>query len=329
MSYRLNHDRTDRSHTTARDADASQPPREPGQGETGDAGSDAAPGGPVLSRRTLALGAAGVVALGVAIGLRLSSCSQHSDDDPQPDNGDSSDASGNPSSQFSGGAIPVGDDGTLTVAIDPGHGGDDSGTEESGLVEADICWTVANYCVGYLEDHGVTVVLTRGRTTNPTLEDRTQVAVNAGADALLSVHINYNDQDPGLSGVTVYRPTDQTSYLEQTTTVPATALANNVIGELTAIGLNSNGAVSQELYIDPNDATQAKYAYPGDTSNVSDYYAMVRWPRKYGIPAVLVEHAFLSNEGDRELLSDDGFLKQMGEADARAILETAGYTGTL
>ena len=45
----------------------------------------------------------------------------------------------------------------------------------------------------------------------------------------------------------------------------------------------------------------------------------------YGLAAVLVEHAFLSNSSDAALLSDPLFLQALGEADARGVLEAYGF----
>jgi N-acetylmuramoyl-L-alanine amidase len=266
-----------------------------------------------------------LVALAALIAFIIGSCTNdESGADSSDDSAAQSTSDDTGSTLTSSGILSIGGDGVLTVAIDPGHGADDVGTEGYGLVESDLCWKIANYCVSYLNQYdNVKTVLTRSEDTNPTLEERAQTAADAGADVLISIHINENE-DPSYSGCTVFFPTDQTSYLENTTTIPARALAHYVFLELTSIGLNGYDMMSVELYIDPSDSTQDKYAYPNDTSNVSDYYGIIRCSRALGIPAVLIEQAFLSNSGDAALLADDSFLQQMGEADARAILMAAG-----
>lgn len=55
----------------------------------------------------------------------------------------------------------------------------------------------------------------------------------------------------------------------------------------------------------------------GDTT---DWYGIVRFGVEKKIPAIIVEHAYLSNEGDyREFLSSDEKLDKLAEADVRAI----------
>ena len=50
----------------------------------------------------------------------------------------------------------------LVIALDPGHGGNDSGAVGSGLKESDVNWKIAQACKAELENYaGVTVVLTR------------------------------------------------------------------------------------------------------------------------------------------------------------------------
>ena len=58
-----------------------------------------------------------------------------------------------------------------------------------------------------------------------------------------------------------------------------------------------------------------------------DYYGIIRNPRNYGIPAVIVEHAYIDNQLDyNEFLSTDDKLKQLGIQDATAIAEFYGLT---
>ena len=58
----------------------------------------------------------------------------------------------------------------LVIALDPGHGGNDSGAVGSGLKESDVNWKIAQACKAELENYaGVTVVLTRTQNECPTL----------------------------------------------------------------------------------------------------------------------------------------------------------------
>ena len=52
--------------------------------------------------------------------------------------------------------------------------------------------------------------------------------------------------------------------------------------------------------------------------SMADYYAILRHARSAGIPAIIVEHAFIDNPADINKLSSDTWLHNMGEADAEA-----------
>ena len=58
--------------------------------------------------------------------------------------------------------------------------------------------------------------------------------------------------------------------------------------------------------------------------NKGDYYGVLYHCKKFKIPAVIVEHAFMTNAGDAAKLRKESFLKQLGEADAAAIAEYLG-----
>lgn len=223
--------------------------------------------------------------------------------------------------------LSLGDDNALVVALDPGHGAEDGGADDNGLTEKDLCWTIAGYCAAYLEEHGVQVVLTRAEDENPDLSDRAQVAADAGADVLVSIHINSNDEDSSLRGATVYYPTEKTSYLRAETATAGHVLARYILAGLVGLGLENNGATDNPTTVDLSDPNELeKLAYSGDTSGVSDYYGVIRGARKLGIPGLIVEHAFQSNPDDAAMLAMDSFLRALGEADAKAILAAYGLS---
>ena len=99
------------------------------------------------------------------------------------------------------GAVDFDEEGNAitVIVLDPGHGGMDSGTkaEHDGVVvqEAALNLKIADYCRDYLEEHyqGVRVLLTREEDVKMSLDERVDFAVEAGADYLLSIHLNSND----------------------------------------------------------------------------------------------------------------------------------------
>ena len=224
--------------------------------------------------------------------------------------------------------LDLGDDGVLIVALDPGHGGEDPGAMTDALNEADINWTIAQYCAAYLQQYeGVEVVFTRLQSTNPSFENRALVAANANADIVVSLHINASEY-AGEQGAYTYYPNETSTWMYERTVVPGKLVAASVLDYLVDLGLKDNGSWAYTLTMrDLRDAADpSSYFYPNDETGVSDYYAIIRWPRQYGIPAVLVEHAFITNPSDSQLLYMESFLKALGEADAKGILAVYGFS---
>lgn len=80
----------------------------------------------------------------------------------------------------------------LTVTIDPGHGGDESGAvAPSGVSEKEMNLMVALELAKALEGLGSKVVLTRKVDGTKALYERPAVANAAGADIFISIHHNF------------------------------------------------------------------------------------------------------------------------------------------
>ncbi len=86
----------------------------------------------------------------------------------------------------------------ITVALDPGHGGNHTGARgRTGLLEKDINLDVARHARTLLEARGYEVRLTRqdDRHLSPNVTEdldlRVRGAAQAGADILVSIHTNY------------------------------------------------------------------------------------------------------------------------------------------
>jgi len=79
-----------------------------------------------------------------------------------------------------------------TIAIDPGHGGEDDGVKgESGVKEKDLALAVARRAKGLIEARlGIRVLLTRDDDRNVPLDERTSIANSNKADLFISLHAN-------------------------------------------------------------------------------------------------------------------------------------------
>lgn len=212
---------------------------------------------------------------------------------------------------------------SLVIALDPGHGGYDSGAVGvNGVHEADLTWKIANYCRDELvNEYGAKVVLTRGQNENPSLKERAQRAADAGAGVLVSIHLNSSGSGAAY-GSEIYVPNNH-GYDTETHSV-GVDLAEKIIDQLAALGLHNRGVKTRDYN------TGNIYDANADGSNSKDYYGIIRESRALGIPGIIVEHAFIDNVSDyNNYLSSDAKLKALGVADATGIAQQFGLSKNL
>ncbi len=186
-----------------------------------------------------------------------------------------------------------------TVALDPGHGGYDGGAraQDSGLWEKDITLRVTLKIEEALQAHGASTVLTRredvcladGNTATKArkrqdLQRRVDIAEAAGADVLLSIHMN-EYRSRAVSGPQVFYQ------------------RSGDAGRLLA------GAL-QEALLSHLDPPKRRVAMAGD------YYVL-----RGKLPSALVECGFISNEAEERLLLDEGYQEKIGHAIADGLAQ--------
>lgn len=188
------------------------------------------------------------------------------------------------------------------VAIDPGHGGDDRGgglgeplaegvdgvgVEQrvggglAAVSEADLCWDLAARVAERLARHGARVRFTRLEAENPGTTIRAQRANQISADIFVSLHLNAHTE-PTAEG--------SSTYFWRTSRAGA-QLAELIQDELTQLGLKDCRS------------------HPGSFSIL----------RETGMPAVLVEPAYLTNPDDAKRLEDPDFRAAIADCLATAI----------
>lgn len=214
----------------------------------------------------------------------------------------------------------------LVVVLDPGHDSTHAGAGYSGYKEESLCLTIAQYCKDYLEQYdNVVVYMTRDTekcayssdhvSTVGCNDRRVEYAKSVGADVFISFHLNAATSTSA-KGAAVYYPNE--NYRPEFNT-KGKALATNILKKLNGLGIStwSKGILIRNS---ENGTT-----YPDGT--LADYLGVIRKAKLAEIPAVLIEHAFLSNSSDRSnFLNTDAKLKKIGYADAKAIAETYGLT---
>ena len=220
----------------------------------------------------------------------------------------------------------TGADNTLTIVLDPGHGGDDSGAYTEDLEEKDLTFKIAEYCKEELEKcPEIKVYLTRTGDYDVSLTDRVQYALSVNADLLVSLHIDDIDVTTE-DGATVYYPNGISTWMHDETVPVGRHAAACILNELIALGLRSNDI--REAILTPEECSSQEewlsYAYD-DATNTTDYYSIIRTARREGLPGLVVEHCYLSDENDAARLHFDSFVKALGLADAKGILACFGY----
>ncbi|GKV68750.1 putative N-acetylmuramoyl-L-alanine amidase YrvJ [Sporosarcina sp. NCCP-2716] len=171
----------------------------------------------------------------------------------------------------------------ITVAIDPGHGGNDRGTTGTrGTDEKDLTLLTAELLSGKLKDAGAQVVLTRDSDTYVSLQKRTEIGLHEGADVFVSLHYDANP-DRSISGFTTY-------YTQPGQQPFAAALNDGLAGTL---DLNNRGTQSAN-------------------------YLVLRENR---LPAVLIELGFLSNSSEERVLTSPYFREQAAQGIYKGLLQ--------
>lgn len=224
-----------------------------------------------------------------------------------------------------GANITKGANSNVTVVLDPGHDDSHSGASGYGAHEENLTLKIATYCKEELSTYnGITVYMTRSSGACPyggnsvssgtCNERRVAFASSVGANIYVSFHLNASTNNSA-NGVGVYYP--NSNYNANAGQI-GKDLATKVYEKLTALGL-SKWATGVMIW----NATYDKY----DDGSVADYLAVIRNCKKAGIPAILIEHAFISGNSDySNFLSSDEKLKALGVADATAIAEYFGLT---
>ncbi|KLU66891.1 N-acetylmuramoyl-L-alanine amidase LytC precursor [Desulfosporosinus acididurans] len=189
----------------------------------------------------------------------------------------------------------------LTIVVDPGHGGPDTGAiGPSGTYEKNNTLAVGLDLENDLRSAGARVIMTRSTDVSPAqgtyselsdLQARTKIANDANADMFICLH-NDSFSNPSASGTTSYY-SSASPVADQ-----SQALAKNVQSELvSAIGLNDRGVKDAPFYVIKNTK----------------------------MPAVLIEIGFISNPNEEKLLGSPDFQEKAAAGICEGILKYKGY----
>jgi N-acetylmuramoyl-L-alanine amidase len=235
------------------------------------------------------------------------------------------------------------------VVIDAGHGGDEVGAANYGVVEKHSNLDMAMRVERLLSEAGVTAILTRREdarvaslpsaqpgafgSTRFDLQRRIDIANEAGADLFISIHSN-GSTDPGQNGVEVWYDPNREFGAENLAL--AQSVLSNVLFELRAFGYDAGDRGVQDdtcfrfrndrcfplfLLGPPRTTTRQQVIDRGLDPDALGFPAgqdAIR-SRATEMPGVLVELLFISNSADAAVLRDDGAREAMARGIVRAL----------
>ncbi len=193
---------------------------------------------------------------------------------------------------------------SLVICIDPGHGGSNEGAMYNGLMEKDLTLQIANAMYQELSLYdGVTVVMTRTADVDLSLEQRAQLAAEAGADFLYSIHLNASPSH-NLFGSEVWVSGYGNHYAK------GMSFGNIALEQLASdVGVYPRGV-----------KTKLRAGGSGD------YYGVINNARLLGVTAAIIEHCHMDEAHDNDFYRREGALERLGKADATAVAKYYGLS---
>jgi N-acetylmuramoyl-L-alanine amidase len=219
----------------------------------------------------------------------------------------------------------------LTIVVDPGHGGVETGAiGPGGLQEKDATLEIARRLAAALPKVlACRTVLTRDTDVLISLDDRTSIANHEKADLFLSVHANSSRAASAKGSETYYLSLEASDKIAQ-----EVAREENQAGAAAAAAgggdASANPALdfilwdlAQSAHLKESselaEAIQSELNAVSDTANRGIKQAPFRVLVGASMPAVLVEVAFISNAEEEKKLKNPEFQQAVAEAVARAV----------
>ena len=219
------------------------------------------------------------------------------------------------------------------IAIDPGHGGDDTGTMgPHGLLEKNLCLDVALRLGHLIEANipGAEVVYTRKDDRYVPLEERTAIANGANADLFISIHAN-SSASREVRGVETYYLSLAASQETMELSTRENALAQSSLRDLPELikKITSNEKITESKQLAlgiQNALSQRLQLVSRRETNRGVKQAPFIVLTGANMPAVLSEISFVSNASDERLLLESGQRQRVAEGLYRGI---AAYLDSL
>lgn len=198
---------------------------------------------------------------------------------------------------------PVGE--RIVIVIDPGHGGDNLGTQSGHTIEKEMTMVTAKAMQKELEKYdNVTVYLTHTNDKDMSLKERAQFASEKGADFLFSIHYNASEYHTMYgTEVWVSCETPYNAYGYQ-------------FGYLHLQAMEEKGLFLRGVKNRKND-------------DGTDWYGIIRESAERSVPAVIIEHCYVDEERDAEYIQSEEDYAEFGRADAQSVAKYFGLKSAL
>lgn len=169
----------------------------------------------------------------------------------------------------------------LTIIVDAGHGGHDSGAPGRKSKEKDHTLDISRRVQRYLIERGANALLSRSNDTYITLQGRVDFAQSRNADMFISIHMNSSNSSAS-NGTETFYYTPKSSFL-----------AREIHSEfVAATGRKSRGVSRARFYV----------------------------IRKTTMPSVLLECAFVSNPTEENIALSSAWRERLAQGVTRGVI---------
>lgn len=193
------------------------------------------------------------------------------------------------------------------VVIDPGHGGQDSGTMKTGLVEKELTLDVAHRVERLLQQRGLATLLTRSDDSYISLQERATVANSQPECVFVSIHFD----EAGRSAATGI----ETYYAAHPVSLPERVASWLPFLQRTSSEPPNVESQSLATFIQASLVAHTQAVNRGTRPQQFFVIANVRHP------AVLVEGGFLTNKDDVTKLANGDYREQIAAAISDGIVQ--------
>lgn len=220
----------------------------------------------------------------------------------------------------------------LTIVIDPGHGGIDSGaTGKTGALEKDITLEFAELLGAKLEETGLyNVHYTREDDRFIALGERVAIARSLAADLFVSIHANSFSMQ-SVRGTVIYTVSDEASD-KMAAEIAASENESDILAGIDIDESDSDGVMDILIDLTRRETRNFGVVFARNlVEELSSTTEMFKIPHQQAgfkvleapdVPSAMVELGYLSNPDDEKQLLSEEWREKTADSIVRAI---AGY----